>query len=142
MNRSLTTGTVPSDFKTAIVIPVSKETSLDPNVLSSYRPISNLPFLSKILENIVLRQLLAHRDSYNLLSVHQSAYREGHGTETALLSTVNHILCALDEDKISVLLLLDLSTAFDTIDHEILLSRLYSFSRDVILCGYWAQSTN
>ena len=124
MNRSLTTGTVPSDFKTAIVIPVSKETSLDPNVLSSYRPISNLPFLSKILEKIVLRQLLAHRDSYNLLGVHQSAYREGHGTETALLSIAFKILRALDEDKITVLFFLHLSAAFDTIDHDILLSRL------------------
>ena len=135
MKHSFTTGTVASDFKTAIVKPLLKKPSLDPNALSNYRPISNLPLLSKIPEKICLPQLLAHIDTHNLLSVHQSAYREGHGTETALLSTVNHILCALDEDKISVLLLLDLFTAFDTIDHEILLSRLYSFSPDVILCG-------
>ena len=118
--HSLTTGTV--DFKTAIVKPLLKKPSLDPNALSNYRPISNLSFLSKILENIILCHLLAHIDTHNLFSVHQSAYREGHGKETALLSFVDHIICALDEDKISILLLLGLSAAFDTVDHEILLS--------------------
>ena len=95
--------------------------------MSNYRPIFNLSFLSKLLEKIVLRQLLAHIDTHNLLSVHQSAYREGHGKETALSSIVNNILCALDEDTIFVLLFLDLTAAFDTICHEILLSRLDTF---------------
>ena len=127
MNHSLTTGTVPSDFKTAIVKPFLKKPSLDPNALSNYRPISNLPFLSKIVETIVLRQLLAHLDTHNLLSVHRSAYCKGHGTEAILLCIVNHILCALDEDEISVPLVLDVSAAFDTVNHEILLSRLIHF---------------
>ena len=95
--------------------------------MSNYRSIFNLSFLSKILEKIVLRQLLAHIDTHNLLSVYQSAYREGHGKETALSSIVNNILRALDEDTIFVLLFLDLSAAFDTICHEILLSRLDTF---------------
>ena len=86
--------------------------------------ISNLPFLSKILEKVVLHKPLAHLQENNLCSPLQSAYRTGHSTKTALLRVVNDLLNAMDEDKVSVLLLLDLSAAFDTIDHQILLSRL------------------
>ena len=125
-NQSLSDGSVPDDFKLAQVKPLLKKATLDPNELKNYRPISNLPFLSKILEKIVLHQLSQHLSDNNLLSFHQSAYRSDHSTETALLRIVNDILYSLDEDKISVLLLLDLSAAFDTIDHEIILSRLSS----------------
>ncbi|KAK7094321.1 hypothetical protein V1264_007961 [Littorina saxatilis] len=111
MNDSLSTGTVPPEFKTAVVKPLLKKPSLDPNLLKIYRPISYLPFLLKSLEKIVLQQLLGNLETHNLLSAHQPAYRPGHGTETALLRIVNDILTALDQDKISVLLLLDLSAA-------------------------------
>ena len=84
---------------------------------------SNLPFLSKILE-VVLSQLKGHLLKYNLLDSHQSAYREFHNTETALLKVHNDLLCAADKNDISILALLDLSAAFDTIDHHILLERL------------------
>ena len=124
LNESLSSGIVPTDFKTALVKPLLKKSSLDPNVLNNYRPISNLPFLSKILEKLVLHQLILHLDSNQLLSPHQSAYRHGHSTETVVLRILNDILTALDNNKISVLLLLDLSAAFDTIDHDLLLSRL------------------
>ena len=97
-----------------------KKNSLDQNVLKNYRSISNLPFLSKILEKVVLHKLLAHLQENNLCNPFQSAYRTGHSTETALLRVVNDLLNAMDEDKTSVLLLLDLSAAFDTIDHQIL----------------------
>ena len=72
----------------------------------------------------MLHQLLQHLDQNNLLGLHQSAYRCGHSCETALLKIVNDMLLALDKDKISLLALLDLSAAFDTIDHSILLRRL------------------
>ena len=121
---SLSSGTVPLDFKTALVKPLLKKSTLDPNILKNYRPISNLPFLSKILEKVILQQLSDHLASNNLLTPHQSAYRPGHSTETAILRILNDILNSLDKNKISVLLLLDLSAAFDTIDHEILLARL------------------
>ena len=124
INTSLASGFVPPDFKTAIVKPLLKKTSFDQKVLKNYRPISNLPFLSKILEKVVLHKLLAHLQENNLCNPFQSACRTGHSTETALLRVVNDLLNAMDEDKISVLLLLDLSAACDTIDHQILLSRL------------------
>ena len=76
------------------------------------------------MEKDVLCQLLSHLDSNNLHNPFQSAYRAGRSTETILLRIVNDILTALDEDKLSILLLLDNSAAFDTIDHSILLSRL------------------
>ena len=122
----LTTGIVPPDLKTAIVKPLLKKPSLDKNLLKNYRPISNLPFLSKILEKVVLHKLLSHLQENNLSNPFQSAYRAGCSTETVLLRIVNDILSALDNDNISVLLLLDLSAAFDTLDHQILLSRLNS----------------
>ena len=124
LNESLSSGTVPTEFKTAIVKPLLKKNNLDPNVLGNYRPISNLPFLSKILEKVIFHQLSDHLASNNLLTPHQSAYRSGHSTETAILRILTDILNSLDENKISVLLLLDLSAAFDTVDHQILLSRL------------------
>ena len=105
---------------------------------------SNLSFLSKILEKVVLRQLLNHLLTNNLFNSHQSAYRAGHSTETALLKIVNDLLSALDEDKVSLLFLLDLSAAFDTIDHSILLSRLsYSFGiSDTVLAWFTSYLTD
>jgi len=124
MNESLVSGVCPTEFKTAILKPLLKKSNLNPDELKNYRPISNLPYLSKLLERLVLRQLFSHLTSHSLLSDHQSAYRPGHSTETVLLRIANDLLNSLDQDKISVLLLLDLSAAFDTIDHDILLSRL------------------
>ena len=80
--------------------------------------------MSRILEKVVLSQLKGHLLKYNLLDSHQSAYREFHNTETALLKVHNDLLCAADKNDISILALLDLSAAFDTIDHHILLERL------------------
>ena len=126
INDSLSSGIVPSIFKSAIVKPLLKKPSLDANSLKNYRPVSNLPFLSKILEKVVLSQLFSYLNSHNLISASQSAYRPFHSTETALLKVANDILKSLDDSQVSVLSLLDLSAAFDTIDHQILLTRLNS----------------
>ena len=105
--------------------PLPKKPSLDHNNLEkNYHPVSNLSFLSNILEKIVLSQLSAYLSSDNLFCSSQSAYRAGHSTETPLLKVINDILPALDDGNISVLTLLDLSAAFDTIVHNILLDRL------------------
>ena len=82
--------------------------------------------MSKLLEKVVLHKRLSHLQENNLSNPFQTAYRAGHNTETVLLCIVNDILSALDKNNISVLLLLDLSAAFDTIDNQILLSRLNS----------------
>ena len=124
VNQSLKTGIFPNIYKHAVISPLMKKQSLDQNDFKSYRPISNLSFLSKILEKIVLSQLNDYLKINNLLPRYQSAYRPSHSTETALLHVSNHILQSLDSGNLSVLALLDLSAAFDTIDHKILTSRL------------------
>ena len=85
---------------------------------------SNLPYLSKLLEKVVSRQLVNHLMDNCILDRFQSAYRHGHSCETALLRVINDVLCAADRGDLTLLVLLDLSAAFDIIDHEILLSRL------------------
>ena len=144
INHSLSSGSFPSSFKSAIVRPLLKKVTLDPENLKNYRPVSNLPFLSKILEKVVLKQLLDHLHSNNLVYPLQSAYRSGHSTETALLKICNDMLTALDCNKASLLTLLDLSAAFDTIDHSILLSRLHhSFGlQNTVLSWFHSYITN
>ena len=103
-----------------------KKPSLDRNVLKNYRPVSNLSFISKILERIVFNQITDHLIKNNLIETFQSAYKSGHSTETALLRVVNDLFCFIDEGNVSLLTMLDLSAAFDTIDHDILFQRLSS----------------
>ena len=106
--------------------PLLKKTGLDQNDLKNFRPVSNLPFISKILEKVVLRQLQKHLNENNLLEQHQSAYRKNHSTETAVLSVLDGLLTKADEKLVSLVTLLDLSAAFDTLDHSVLLHRLES----------------
>ena len=95
-------------------------------IFQSYRPISNLNFISKVLEKVIYSRLSAHLESFPALSKFQSAYRKFHSTETALLHIHNDLLLAMNKKQVSALVLLDLSAAFDTIDHNILLNRLRS----------------
>ena len=127
MNKSLSSGIVPQCFKHDLFKPLLKKASLDLNCLKQYRPVSSLPFLSKVLERIVLKQFLQHLQSHSLLEPFQSACRKSHSTETALLPcVVDDLLQATDSGCVSILSLLDLSAAFDTIDHNILITRLPS----------------
>ena len=122
-NLSITSNTFPGCEKHAILKPVLKG-SLDPQSLSSYRPISNLSFLSKILEKVILDQLLNFFEKTNALPDQQSAYRKLYSTETALCSVVNDMLTMMDSGKCGILILLDLSAAFDTVVHSLLLKDL------------------
>ncbi|CAC5366199.1 unnamed protein product [Mytilus coruscus] len=128
VNCSLSESLVPSSFKQAIVRPLLKKPSLDREVFKNYRPVSNLPFLSKVLGKVVSSRLEHHIESNNLHENLQSAYRARHSTETALLRVHHDIGSALDKNSCVVLLMLELSAVFDVVDHKILLERLnYSF---------------
>ncbi len=123
VNKSLATSSVPPSFKRAIVRPLLKRPGLDKEVMKNYRPVSNLPFISKILEKVVARRLDSHLIQHQLHDDYQSAYRPCHSTETALMKVHSDIMDALDNGCMVVLLMIDLSAAFDTLDHHTLLSR-------------------
>ena len=125
INLSMREGVVPPDFKQALVTPIIKKKTLCRNELNNYRPISNLSFLSKILEKIVAKRLNAHIEEHLLSNHVQFAYKRFHSTETAILKIHNDITCNMDKGKVTALTLLDLSAAFDTIDHSTLLERLH-----------------
>jgi hypothetical protein len=139
-NLSMQTGTFPAGLKQARVLPLLKKPSLDPEATSSYRPISNLSYLSKIIERVVVRRFNTHISDSHLLPVQQSAYRPFHSTETAVLSVHNDLAIAIDKGQVSLLVLLDLSAAFDTVDHSILLSILSNRFSVVDTAFSWFQS--
>ena len=114
----------PAVFKEAFITPVMKKPGLDAADTSSYRPISNLPVLSKLLERLVVYQLMGYLSSADLLPSLQCGFRQGHSTETAVLRVLSDILQAVDRGDTSALILLDLPAAFDTVDHAILLQWL------------------
>ena len=123
-NSSLASGIFPQCFKSALVTPILKKRCLDHNDLNNYRPVSNLCLIAKILEKLVLSQVSSYLNSHNVCNTCQSAYRPGHSAETALLKVVNDLF--LSPNKGNILALLDFSSAFDTIDHSILVHHLYT----------------
>ncbi len=124
INTSLLTGTFPTTFKQAWVTPLLKKPTLNTSLLDSYRPISLLPFLAKTLKRVVFNQVSLFLSQNNKLDANQSGFRSGHSTEMALLSVTEALRIAKADSKSSVLILLDLSAAFDTVNHQILLSTL------------------
>ncbi len=122
INFSLSSNTFPEAWRKANVIPVPKCES--PNDLNSFRPISLLPTLSKIIEKVVAQQVVHYLNDHNLFSKYQSGYRKNHSTSTALLKVCTDIINAMDDGKIAILTLLDYSKAFDTVNHTLLLAKL------------------
>ena len=124
VNLSLASSTVPTSLKQAILSPLLKKPMLDHELYSNFRPVSNLEFLSKAIEKVVATRVLDHLQENDLQECFQSAYKMYHSCETALVRVQNDILQLIDSDHCVVLLLLDLSAAFDTVDHQILLDRM------------------
>ena len=102
------------------VIPILKNQSIDRSTLSNYRPISNLSFISKTIERIIAKQLRTYINNNNILHTLQNAYTTDKSTETSLLHTLNNILL-FPQNTPTILILLDMSSAFDTLDHNILI---------------------
>ena len=122
VNNSFVTNTFARAWKTAEVTPILK--CGNPDVPNNYRPISLLPIVSKVTERLVHGQLMEHLIRNNKLAAHQSGNRKLHSTETALLYVTDQLLQAMDNKKVSIMVLLDMSKAFDSIRHDILLSKL------------------
>jgi hypothetical protein len=123
INAAITFG-MPSLYKHGVIRPLLKKPSLDISQLSNYRPVSSLPFLSKIIEKAIAEQLTSHLDAVNGLDPHQSAYRSHHSCETAITYLLNSVFSAADKQRVTVLVLLDLTAAFDCVDHNILCEKL------------------
>ena len=124
VNASLSTGSM-DGLKDAVIIPLLKKPGLDPEVLKNYRPVSNILYLSKLIEREVLLQSNGHMDMILGHIANQSGYKPKHSCETLLLRVTNDIFVNFDDSKCTIILLLDLSAAFDTVDHYVLLDILW-----------------
>ena len=122
INQMLQTGEFPNDLKISRVKPLFK--SGETSSFSNYRPISLLPSFSKIFEYVIFKQLYSYMDDNRLFSLEQYGFRIGHSTELAALHLVNHLTKQMDTGKIPINIYIDLSKAFDTLDHAILLDKL------------------
>jgi hypothetical protein len=145
-NASLGTGSFPSSEKGAVITPVFKKGSADREDFANYRPVSCLSFLSKFIEKLVYLRFNNYFCLNSLMPPMQSAYRQGYSTETAICKLLNDLLVSSDLGQPSVVMSLDLSAAFDTVDHDILISRLsqsFGFSGTVLswLSSYLAGRT-
>ena len=125
-NLSFIEGCFPAAFMTAQVLPLLKKPGLDAEQMSNYRPISNLTTISKVIERLVLARLRPHLLSSKNFARLQSAYWLAHSTETALPHVMNSVYIAADNKKVTALVGLDISAAFDTLEHETLINRLES----------------
>jgi len=139
-NHSLTAGCVSAGFKDSFVTSIIKTPRLNEGNPSFYRLISNLSLILKLLWRFVAWQLVTYFSTHCLLPATQSGFRRGHSTETATICVLSHILDAVDRGDNAAVVLLDLTVAFDTVDHEILLERLWvTFGMyNSVLAWFWS----
>ena len=124
INSSISSGIFPELLKHAVISPILKKHTLDPEIFQHYRPVSSLPFLSKVLESNLFNQINTYLEQNRLYSFYQSAYRKNHSCETSLFKLITDIQAFHSQGDSTVLILLDQSAAFDTIDHGILINKL------------------
>jgi hypothetical protein len=122
INSSMDTGIFPDSLKIAKVCPVFKDG--DKSVFQNYRPISVLPSFSKVFEKVIFNRLLRYLDSRNILCNSQYGFRKNHSTFMSLIDMYDRISLAVDKSEFSIGIFIDLSKAFDTLDHCILLRKL------------------
>ncbi|XP_072930460.1 uncharacterized protein [Epargyreus clarus] len=122
VNKSIETGTYPMSWKKAVIRPIPKKKTV--TELKDLRPISILPVLSKIVEKVVLDQVLNYVEKEKIIPKYQSGFRKGHGTETALLNVSDDLTEASNMGLSSILVLLDYTRAFDYLQPELLLYKL------------------
>ena len=128
INLSISTKKFPKSWKKSKIIPLhKKDDPLDPK---NYRPVAILPILSKVLERAVFNQFISYLDKNNLLHPNHHAYRSGHNTTTALVQMCDGWLNAVDSDKLVGACMLDMSAAFDVVDHDLLLNKLSLYGLD------------
>ena len=128
-------GFLPVSRRRAFVVPILKKDGLEAGDVKNYRPISNLTFISKLIERLVYSQLFNFLEQHRLLLKFQSDFRKYHSTETAVLKVISDIALAADAGEVTLLGLLDMSAAFDTVDHSIPVNRLenlFGFSGSVL----------
>ena len=124
VNYSLKQGSI-DGLTEAVIRPLLKKAGLDPNIFSNLRPISNLTFISKLIERVVNIRISDHMKANNLDCPSQYGYKKHHSTETLLVHFLNEIMVAVDSKSGVVVLIIDLSAAFDTVSHSLLLNILF-----------------
>lgn len=125
INRSFQTGIIPDQLKVARVVPLFKGD--DKSLMHNYRPISILPSISKIIERLMYNRLLSFLDTYKLLSNYQYGFRKNKSTEDAVINLCDYVTHCLDNGQVVLGMFVDVSKAFDSIDHTILLRKLLHY---------------